>query len=44
MTSLKECKSVASNTGKIIDIDQEERKMLEFFVEVQEDSLRKCRQ
>ena len=32
--SLKECKSVASNTGKIIDIDQKKWKMLEYFFEV----------
>ena len=29
-----ECKSVASNTGKIIDIDQQKGKMLEYFLEV----------
>ena len=30
----KDCKSVASNTGKIIDRDQKKRKMLEYFLEV----------
>ena len=30
----KECKSVASNTGTIIDRDQKKRKVLEYFLEV----------